>query len=446
MKINYVSISFFLLLLIVLTWGTAFANSPSYNGEILNLDDCIQLGLEYNLDLIRTENTSIIYKAGIGKAYSTFYPQLNFGARRNRNWSPQGTYDPLTGTFESTGERDISDAYSMSLSLSQTIFNKGTEWMNLSNAKSDYNASKLDLESAKQSLIYNIEGKYYALLKAQQTLDVNQEALELTQQQLERAETMFSLGSVAQIDVLQVQVNTSQAELIVLTSKNNVDLARASLCDILGLESTIPIKITETDIIELDEKILPTLEEYFEEALENRSDLEAMNFREKKASTNVCLAKSGYLPSISLSGSYAWSNDEMKFDHWNDNTTWSLGISLNMTIFNGFYTHHNIKQAKYNLYNQTTSRSNLERQIKLEVKTAYLNLLTSKERITTSEKLVYQSEENHRKTMERYNLGSGTMLEVVDAQVSLQKAKNQYIEAYYDYLLAESQLDKAIGK
>ncbi|MCX5718766.1 MAG: TolC family protein, partial [Nitrospirae bacterium] len=178
-----------------------------------------------------------------------------------------------------------------------------------------------------------------------------------------------------------------------------------------------------------------------EMAYSNRPDLRSVIAKKEAAGESIELVKKDYYPSLSGNASYNWSGEKVS----SLDSGWTVGATLTFPIFSGFLTQYQVEESKANLNVLKANEESLRQGVFLEVQQAYLNLQDAEERIPTAELAVRQAEENLDIANGRYIAGVGNPIEVTDAQVAYTSAKTAYIQALYDYKVAQSSLEKAMG-
>jgi outer membrane protein len=156
-------------------------------------------------------------------------------------------------------------------------------------------------------------------------------------------------------------------------------------------------------------------------------------------------AKADLYPSLSAFASQNFNEDEPNFSDFVDKLSWAIGVSVNFNLFDGFLTKSNIRTAEASLLTARRSVESTELDVLLEVRRAYLDLEIARESITVAGDAVRSSEEDLRLSQERYNIGEGTILDVIDAQVNLTRSKTDLVTARHDARLAVSAMRNAVG-
>jgi outer membrane protein TolC len=177
-------------------------------------------------------------------------------------------------------------------------------------------------------------------------------------------------------------------------------------------------------------------------AMLHRLDLQQSRLQVKQAEAALNGAKAGWTPSVSGSVSNKWSNG-----HWpgDDNSNWGAGFNISMNIFDSGVTKSNVAAAKANLMTAKESYRQDTDNVELDVRNCYNTLRESEKRIATTQLSVAKAEEDYHIAQVRYEAGVGTNTDVLDAQVALHQARNNFNSALYDYNVAKVSLDTAMG-
>jgi len=148
----------------------------------------------------------------------------------------------------------------------------------------------------------------------------------------------------------------------------------------------------------------------------------------------------------SLSGDYGFSTSAINPNSLFNRSTYSLGLTLSLPIFSNFRIENQIQAAKINAMNVQEDLFALERQIKIEIKQTYLDLVAAKKSLDVAVKNVSAAEETRKINQERYNLGSATLLDVLQASRDYTDAMRNKINAIYEFYRQYDKLNNAIGR
>ena len=189
------------------------------------------------------------------------------------------------------------------------------------------------------------------------------------------------------------------------------------------------------------------LPEAIEQALANRTELAALRKQEALQKENVINARSGYKPTVSVFGGYTWNNSQFTDPEdlgWTLHG-WNAGAEFTWDIFDGMLTRGKVIQARALYEKSRTDMEDMGRQIELEVRTAYSQFIEAQEVLDSQKTVQAEAEEALREAEARAEAGTGTQLDVLDAQTSLTQARTTEIQALHDYAVARAKLERAIG-
>ncbi|MBN1503870.1 MAG: TolC family protein [Candidatus Eisenbacteria bacterium] len=424
-------------------FGVAAALAAVPEGP-LDVSDCVRLALGRNPSVLNARENVKESSGRALTALSSFVPSVSSRANYSRRiQGPQQYYISsfdLTLRTESVSSEDWSynvSAYQSLLDLSQISEVQG--------ARASVRATRHAFEATRQAIAYEVRLQFYEVLKAVKLAEVSMAAQELSRDELNRARALFEVGSVAKGDVLKAEVRLSQSTLELIAAENRVKLERSRLAKLMGLPVETEIEIAE-DLGEESARV--GTEGAIGLAKARRPDLLAARENLRAAEKSAFASKASRLPSLSGSVSYSWSDNsfpETGDDH-RRNYAWDIGVGLELPIFDGFITIASIRQAKARAAIAENELRDTELQVALDVKEATLTIAEATERIKVSKSGLASAEEDYRLSREKYDLGSGTILELLDAQVNLSRARSSYVESLASLREAEALFGRATGE
>jgi outer membrane protein TolC len=427
--------------LAVVAWAAALCTAAvgvAPGGEVVELDieRCVARALEVNAAVIQSAYDLERANGGVIVATSSVLPSVTVQSTHER-------YQEVRP--RQVGDRVVEsdEGYNASLSIRETVSVGGV--MGIFESVSYRGASRYDLKFIKQDVTYLAKEKYLAAIRAKYLLKVREEALDLSNRRLEKAEAMVEVGSAVRSDVLRAEVEVSRNELELISAQNAVRLADTDLKHFLRVDDNADLELLED--LDLSEMAI-TLEEALEEAMEIRPDVRSADAALAAAGHGVWRERGGWFPMLSFSWSDRFSSDEFpdRVGRFLDESEWSWFLTVSWEVFDGLQTYGNVRQAKAARQSALEALLQTRRDAALEVRQAYYNVEEAQQRVKVSEETVSLAEEESRLAEERYRLGGGTMLEQIDSQVSLSEARTARIEAVYDYLLSQAELQRAMGK
>ena len=246
-------------------------------------------------------------------------------------------------------------------------------------------------------------------------------------------------------DVLKQKVQYGNDKLALLRANNSVVTSRATLAFTIGLD---PNSDATFSADYQTREFAGTLDEAVEFGLLHEPGLLSSEISVGAAKHAVRSGFASYLPTVSASYSLTKSDGTQAFpavfDYSSKTRRWGFGVSWN--IFDGFGREYGVTSAKVQLNNARAGLADTRNLVVQEIKSAYFDIEQQKEAKNVAGENVEAANEDLKITQEKYNLGAATILDLLDAQVSLKKAQVSLIQADFDLNLAIAQLENAMGK
>jgi outer membrane protein len=431
-----------LILLLLLSSGPGI-----FSQQKLNLQQSLELAFKNSKDIKISNSKVISSDAKIEETRAQYFPQLKLTANYTRlSDVPAFTVKLPISPVPITIAQSILNSYTLRLSLQQPVFTGFRT--NALNSAAEYNnlASIEDVNRTKNEVAYSVYSSYLNLYKAQQLKDLLRESIKSAEQHIADTKNFMDNGLATKNDLLKFEVQESNIQLSLIEANNNIDLARSSLNKALGLPLNEKTEIEKIEIV--PEAVSENLDALQKEAIDNRSEIKSIKFSLEAGKENIRASRSGYFPSVYLSGNYTYSNPNTRYQPPLEQFkgTWDVGITFSWDIWNWGSTSSQVVQAEENLYQAQTSLDQLKDNIQLEVNQNYLSLKYAKEKLDVTLKAIEQADENLRTFREKYSVQLATSTDIIDAENSLLLAKTNYTNALIDYKIAKVRLDKSLGR
>jgi outer membrane protein len=469
----------------------AFAQqTPALGGSSLTLDQAISTAQRNNPVFEQFRNNLRSTNAQVRAAKGALLPQL--GANFRTGYQQSGTQ--IVQGVQLPGS---SDSYQSSyfLGLSYNIAPSAAFIPRAARAQRD--ASEADITSQAEQLRSQVTSQYITTLQQEALAAVLDTLVASAQGQLELVNAKMALGAVTIVDVRAAEVTVGQAQVQSVTAHNNAQLEKLRLFQLMGVPADLSVRLTTQFPI-----AQPTfsLDSLLSLARRVNPDLAARKSRELANEMNVKVARSSYLPSLSLSTGYgaqafgfantdnlvagaqaqataAFNNclatDSLRTGAGlppractpptlSQNTIdairagnrpfsfqkipYSLSASVSLPIFNGFQREANIEQNKVLRDNAISDVRARNLQITTDVTQAYLTLITDLKTIELQGQVAAKAAEDLAAQQERYKVGAATFLDVTVARATYEKAQIDRINSIYDYHKAFAALENAVGR
>jgi len=281
-------------------------------------------------------------------------------------------------------------------------------------------------------------------------LKVREENLKKQKINYELIEERNRLGAATLADLYQIQVELGNAELQLINQSLELEKAQNDLIIFLGLDiygnyefednSIKNFNIHSGDSIEEEYK---NLQSRISDVYNNRYDYKSKLYELKSSLNSINIANSGHFPT--LVGSMGFSTFSNKLNDLFDSKSYSVGLSLNIPIFSKFNVSNRVQIAEVQSMNKQLEINELERKIKQEISQTYNSFIASKKSLSVSQKNVKAAEERLRIEQEKYNLGSGRLLDLQIANTAYVSAQTDYVNSQFNYLITSDQIKFYLG-
>lgn len=430
-------LSFRLSLLLFFSFGLS---------QSFTLEECIAIALKNKETLKASALDLESSRLSTRSSYSVILPSLSFSGSMNETRFPPrlGAYNPGTGELELSKVSKYS-SWSSGISVSQTIYDGGKWWSTISQAKNNYQISKQLDRQVLINIIREVHRAFFAHLKAQQLLEVARLNLKSSKRQLELVKHQFDLGAVKKTDLLKAEVSLGQAEVEVINQKTALKTSYQDLKNALGLiGSGYEFEIADAG---RPLKPIPELKEATELMEANNPSLLAKRYQIVGAKLNKKITTSARIPTLSANLNYSGSASEYQklINKWNDNWQLRTGLTLSFPLYTGNSLSTQAQQATLSIRKQESEYLTQLQDLKVQLINQLETLENYRKIIPINEKVQYSAEEDLKLAQERYTLGAATILEVLDAQVSVLRAKSSVITAKYDARIQQANLKALLG-
>ncbi len=441
-----------LIPLLVLAAGSRVAADP------LTADQAVKIALQHNSQVIQSNASVLDARSGMWSAYSGVLPHVSAGASRSGSLTRESSGNQVFGSFSIPSSSFNNEGYngSYDVSGSWSLLNLSA-WSSLSSARKGMQAAQLSQRATRADVVLGAKRQFYEVVKALHLAQVLTQSLRLSRDDERRVRALFEVGSVSKSDLLKARVRTSQSELDSLLAGHNVTVQRILLSEQLGLP--------ENELGDVDSTLAPTTSTapdpaaLLTEARAARPDLRAAKLEVKAAELNLRAAHWSRLPNVSASGSYTPDSrrssklytdiaphDTASTSAFESKRNFSGQVSINLDIFDGFLMDARVASARSRLVRARETRDALLRNLESEVHQASLGYQEALERDGLARRTLESASENLNLVQQKYNVGSATILDLIDSQVQLQRAQSDLVSAMAAIRVAEATLDRVRGR
>lgn len=422
--------------------GWAQPNPGEDFNQPLTLEACLRLALKTNPLPQAAQQGVQAAKEASGEAFAPFYPELGIQTRyaywQQRAFLPSGLSIPGRPTPKIIGP---TDDWMAGFRTRYTLFDSGERQAQYKSALARQGLAEEEKTRVIQDLLLAVHQGFYGLAAALETRQVAEKNLLQIKAHLNLAKERKAAGAVPLADVLRVQVEVANAELALVRTDSLVSISKGNLNTVMGLSAENPLKITvNTQAIPSPDRI--NLSQVLEEALKNRPELKSASKRIEVSKGGVDLAKSAFGPKVRAEGSYGW-RDNIVLPREEE---WLAGVSIEWPLFTGFFRQHRLDRAKAEQTKEEAEARQQLLRVRQEVWTAHSKLTETYQAIQATQALVQDARESLRLAQERYEVGAGTITDLLDAQTAQVRALATQVEAEWDFHSANATFQRSIGR
>ena len=288
-----------------------------------------------------------------------------------------------------------------------------------------------------RGVLFGVAQAYYEVLRFEAQVKVAQDTLNLAQEELKRAHVRFRVGEVTKTDILRAEVAVERAGRALVVDRNRLKLARTVLARTVGLAEMVGVvEPTPPQPVESEYASL------LDQAYAHRQDLRAQNLAVRVAHERKNMVLTRYFPQVNAQFSYPRLDPET---FANRDEFWTLFVNLRWPLFDGGNRELDLLEANETLSQTKLRVTELEKQIRVEVREALLSVETLHATLETLHKEVALARENYEMTSKQYRVGLSTSLDINTSLNALNQVRTQLIDQTYTYQIALLNLDNAIG-
>lgn len=311
------------------------------------------------------------------------------------------------------------------------------------------------LSRTKDELVFNVSSTFYGILSQERVIASVKFSLKAMQEQRQKMAKMVEVAKAAQVDLLRTEVRVADLVQSLEKETNILEIQKRLLANLMGLDfNTTPLKFTGALTFE---PVSYQPEPLVARALEQRPDFQAARDRLASQARKVDVARAAHWPTVNLVGSYGYRGSGVVgvYDDRDPKSATNrgpfydddgnIGVTLSLPVFEGGRITSKVREEISALAAAQERLRKLNLQVRREVETAILDVNSSIERVKALEKSLEQARESLRIETLKYNLGAGTVTDVLDAQAALLFTETTYYRALADFRTAQSRLKLAVG-
>ncbi|PSL06341.1 TolC family protein [Cecembia rubra] len=442
MKIFY-SFSFLLLFLISFK-----SHSQNYNIQNLDLRTTIDIALENNLNLQRSQVNLANQEANLIGNQGQRIPTLSTGASTGYRWGR--SINPVTNLFENNriGNINVFGNSNMTLFAGQQITNS------IKQSRTDIEAARYNVKATENTITLNVINLFINVVFAKEQLKIAENQLATTKEQLSVTTKLVDAGALPLANKLDIQAQNATNELEVINASNNLRIAKLNLAQAMQIPFDNRLDVIAPDLDPENYMLTQReVDEIFEIAFELMPEVKAAELGIESAEFGVKIARGGYMPTLGI-GASAFSNYVDQFfmgerldfgTQMRNNFSNSANMQLNIPILSNLRNRANVQRARLQKRLSEIQESETKNQLRQDIESAYTNAYASRQSYQASQIRVSSLEEAFRIAQQRFDAGAINFADYQLAQNNYFNAQADLVTSKYTYIFRVKVLDFYLG-
>lgn len=418
----------------------------AHSQTILTLKECLEMGIENNLSLEGRRKVIQKSRYGVSENRARLLPQINGFANYNNNFDPPvsvtdgssyGTPYNVTHTLQHNSNAGVQ--------LQLPLYNQ-TIYTSISIAKTVEEIGLLSYEKAREDLIVQISKMYYLGQATVEQIVLIKSNIVRLEELRNIAMAFYDNGMAMEVDIKRVNINLENLQVqydnlqAILEQQLNM---LKYIIDYPADEQISLIHVNTDDITSVSLTGLP----------ENLYETRLLSSQKQLAEQQKSMIKSNYIPSLSLTGNWMYSAYTDKFKNWFHSgpsnhwyRSYGLGLSLRIPIFDGLEKKQKTRQIRMDIEKISLEQEDLRKHLNTQYLNAQNDMMNNLRNFKRQKDNYRMAEDVYAVTTELYREGIASMIEVLQDEMQMVEAQNNYINAHYNYQVANLALLKLTGQ
>jgi outer membrane protein len=433
-------------LCLALLWPAAGLSEPGATNGAPDLVSIYELALENDPRIHQARARLDRIREAKPQARSRLLPTVALAAQLEETWQDgeQIGFDPVTQELGLVDFESNTETSSYGLEIRQTLF-RWDAWVGLSEANARIAQAEVEYDGALQDLLIRVSRAYFDLLLAEENLDTRVTTRESFEVELDRAEYSREVGVASRTDVEEARAAHDRALADEIAAQRQLEVAREELYALTGR----PIR----ELAPLGRDIRPSppepadIDVWVERAISHNPELQAARFLVDASGDRVRQARSGHYPTVDLVASrrYVDRSGDNPFQS-QDTVNDSVSVQLTVPLFAGGATRSQVREARAAEQEAWSGVELAIREVRRDTRDAFLGIRSGVAQISALDQAVKSSETAVEATEVGVEVGSRSMVDLLNARRELANARAQLSEVRYAYLIDSLRLRRAIGQ
>ena len=410
------------------------------------LQECLDYAVANNIQIQQKKLSAASSHEDLLQSKSALFPSLSFSTNQNANWRPfaESPINLANGTM-TTNRNTVSYNGSYGINANWTVWNGNRNTNTIKQNELAQEKAQLEADQQANTIQEQIAQLYVQVLYETEAVKVCQEIIKASQLQRDRAKAMVEVGSLAQVDLAQLEAQVTQDQYSLSQAETQLANYKLQLKQLLEIHDTEQFEVATPDIA--DTRVLadiPNEQSVYASALGTRPEIKASQLNIASSEIAVSSARAGYMPTISINAGIGTSNSSGQHTGFakqvKNNMSNSIGLSVSVPIFDNMQTRTNIRKAKYTLQSNRLDLQSQQKQLYSSIENYWLNATSTQQQYRYAKKNAESMRESYDLVSEQFNLGLKNIVELTTGKNNMLQAEQQLLQAKYTTLLNQAML------
>ena len=424
-----------------------FAFIPTHAQKQWTMQECIDYAMQNNITLQKARLSQQSAVEDVKGSKGALLPTVSASANQSlgyRPWQNTGSTTVTNGMVNTKVDKTYLNG-SYGVNAQWTVWNGNKNTNNVKLNKLSGQQAELQVAETANSIQERIAQLYVQILYLDESIKVSKASLETSQKNEERGKEMIEVGKMSKADLAQLTAQRASDEYNVVDAQAqmaNYKLQLKQLLELTGEEEFDVVIPQTTDDQALAE--IPALQNVYQQALLSRPEIESSKLAIESSDLNVKIAKAGWLPSLSLSGSFSTSTNSLSSNGWSNqmktNFSTQAGLTLSVPLFDGRQTRTSVNKAKIQRQQAQLDLQDQQKTLYQTIEGYWLDANTNQQRFRAAQTTVESEQQSYDLLAEKFNLGLTNIIELMNGKDKLLSAQQNRLQSKYQTILNQQLL------
>ena len=411
------------------------------------MQECIDYAMANNITLQKSKLQKQSATEDLKGSKAALLPTLNASTNQSvgyQPWKDSGVSTVTNGMVNTKVDKTYyNGSYAVNAQWTVWNGNRNTNTIKLNKITED--EAELQSKETANSIQERIAQLYTQILYLDENVKVNEQMLETAKKNEERGQEMVNVGKMSKADLAQLSAQRATDEYNIVETRSQLLNYKLQLKQLLEItdETEFDVAIPEiTDTMVLKE--VPTLQGVYEQALLNRPEIERSKLAIKSSDVNLSVAKAGWLPTVSMTGSFGTSTNSLSSNGWGKqmktNFDAMAGVSVSVPIYDGRSTKTSVNKAKIQQLSAQLDLLDQQKALYSTIQEYWLNAQTNQQKYKAACATVESEQQSFDLLQEQFRLGLKNIVELMTGKDNLLSAQQNQLQSKYQTIYNQQML------